>query len=69
MSNRSTIQKLVTQFTWAEAALDDLVHDEASKTASAANNEGVKAQIEFIVAQGRLTEEDVLAEIEGAVPL
>lgn len=46
-------------------ALDDTVHEEASRLATAVNNDGLKDQIEFLVTQRGYTEEEIFNAAYG----
>ena len=45
-------------------ALDDMVHDAASRIGSAVNNGGLHDQVEFLLEQG-ITEAEIMKELEG----
>jgi len=62
MSVRDKIQTLIDSDPEAMEALDELVHDAAGDMASAANNDGLSAQLEFLEKR-QITEEDVLAQL------
>lgn len=51
MTTKSEIQKLIDTRTGAQQLLDDLVHDHASQLATAINNDGLQAQLEFLRGQ------------------
>lgn len=51
MTTKSQIQKLIDNRTGAQELLDDLVHEQASQLATAINNNGLKAQLEFLRGQ------------------
>jgi hypothetical protein len=63
----SKIQNLITRAQQTEGSiqLDDVVHDLKSSEASDINNQGAKAQIEYIVEA--LGEEEGIKRIEAAL--
>lgn len=65
MSTISKIRK-VLKSQGAEDVLDELVHAQASVSASAVNNNGLKAQLEFLNNRG-ITDEEILQHLEEAV--
>lgn len=46
-----------------EMVLDDLVHDVKSREASAINNDGLKAQVDYLIGYG-LSPEEIITEID-----
>jgi hypothetical protein len=66
VTTRSKIQKLITASVGASDALDALVQETASQRASATNNNGLKAQLEFLDSAG-LDEDRVLQHLEEAI--
>ena len=60
-----TVDEIVARITddddWDESILDTLVHDVKSREASAVNNDGLRAQVEFLLASG-CTGEEILAQ-------
>jgi len=66
MTTRSKIQTLITANACAMDVLDDMVHEVASQKAAAVGNNGLKAQLEFLNAEG-LDDEHVLQHIEEAL--
>lgn len=66
MSTRSKIQKLLTGNSAAQEFLDGLVHEHASVSATAVNNNGLKDQLEFLNQRGE-TDEDVLKALQMAL--
>ena len=67
MTTRDQIQKLIGDLNNPEACdtLDELVRDQASDMASAVNNDGLSAQLEFLAGRG-LDAEAVLKHLEEA---
>ena len=62
MSPIDKIRKEIELSFGVSQLLDNLVHDQASRMATAINNNGLKAQLEFLNQAG-LTDENVLAHI------
>ena len=66
MTIRSQIQDLLDEEATAQDFLDAFVHDQASAMATAINNKGLKAQLEFLNNEG-MTDEAVLRELKEAI--
>lgn len=60
-----TIEALLHAHPEAQQILDDLVHDQASNLATAVNNDGLKAQVEFLESRG-MYEDDIRAHLAEA---
>jgi len=63
-SVRSKIQKIIDDRTGAQDLLDALVHEHASQLATAVNNNGLKAQLEFLADQRGVDPAEVLQHLE-----
>ena len=59
------IREIIDKSPWAENYLDDVVHDQATNMASSINNDGLKAQLEFLNQRG-VDDESVLRYLEEA---
>ncbi len=66
MTARSEIQAILDTEAVAQDFLDTFVHDQASAMATRVNNNGLKAQLEFLNAEG-MTDENVLKELKEAL--
>jgi hypothetical protein len=66
MTLRSKIQKLIDTNQGIQDALDDLVHEQAQTMASRVNNEGLKAQLEFLEQQCDVDDEQLLQYLKEA---
>lgn len=65
-SIRSKITKLCDTAPGAIGELDSLVHDRASNFATNTNNEGIKAQLEFLNGHG-MSDEAILQYLEEGI--
>jgi predicted house-cleaning noncanonical NTP pyrophosphatase (MazG superfamily) len=65
-SARDKIQTLIDKDTDVSDMLDEMVHEEASEMASAANNDGLKSQLEFLETRG-ISAENVLEELREQI--
>lgn len=63
-SIRSKIQQIIDTNTGAQDLLDALVHESASRLASSVNNNGLKAQLEFLHDSCGIEDDDVLQHLE-----
>jgi len=59
------IREIIDKSPWAVNYLDDVVHDQATNMASSINNDGLKAQLEFLNQRG-VDDESVLRYLEEA---
>lgn len=66
MSTISEIRQILCGDAGAIAFLDNLVHDNASALANAINNDGLKAQLEFLNQRG-ITDEEILKQLQQEV--
>lgn len=68
MSPVEQSQKLITEQPGLAGILGEMVHDMASQRASAANNAGLKDQLELLNAGG-MTDEEVLKSLQSGADL
>lgn len=66
MTTLDKIRKILDDNVGAQDFLDNFVHDQASAMATGINNDGLKAQLEFLNQRG-VIDETVLISLEQAV--